>query len=189
MAEFRQDPHSELTRSYDKYAHAVTAITEEHRLIHDGMGFTMTYKAAAVADEASSDILLVVPAGCYPHLRKFVTNATGGPLDAFLYEGTTASADGTALVETNNNRNSATTANMVVTHTPTVDPVGTQIDYALLPTLTAIGSNVGGVKGPDIGEEWVLKPSTKYLLRVTNNSGGAVDVGWHLFWYELSYTV
>jgi hypothetical protein len=78
---------------------------------------------------------------------------------------------------------------MVATHTPTISDLGTQIDYALMPTLSAVGSNVGGVTGPDIGEEWVLKPSTKYLLRLTNNSGGAVDVGFHLFWYELDYSI
>lgn len=163
---------------------AEPVISQEHERIHSKKGWLVTRKHAALADEASSDIAFTTGANKYPHLRKYVANATGGPLDGFLYEVSSISG-GTGMTERNCCRPGTTDGSSGVTwvHTPTVASAGTEIEYVLLPTLTAIGSNVGGVTGADIGEEWVLKPETTYLLRLTNNSGGAVDVGWHIFYY------
>jgi hypothetical protein len=63
---FRANITRERLWAYDPYAHALTTISEEHRLIHDGMGYTVTRKHAAVANEGVSDILLAVPAVTYP---------------------------------------------------------------------------------------------------------------------------
>ena len=35
------------------------------------------------------------------------------------------------------------------------------------------------------GEEWILAPSTKYLFRITNNSGGILDLSYEFVWYEI----
>lgn len=159
-------------------------IDQEHERIHSKKGWLVTRKHAALANEANSDLAFTTGANKYPHLRKYVASATGGALDGFLYEASSISG-GTAVTERNCCRVGTTDGTSGVTwvHTPTVSAAGTEIEYALHPTPTAIGANVGGVTGADIGEEWVLEPETTYLLRLTNNSGGAVDVGWHIFYY------
>ena len=186
---FRDSEADEYARTYDPYAHAFTTIQEEHRLIHDGMGFQITHYVASLAASGSAELLVAVPAGTFPHFRKYTTTATGGPVRMRVYEGTTTSDDGTGITSFNLNRNSTRSASTVITHTPTISADGTLIETLLHPTPTAIGANVGGVTGPDVGEEWVAKPSTKYLYRVTNDSAGAVAVCVYAFWYEIGYLV
>lgn len=189
MAEFRQDPWSEWTRSFDKFAHSQSVITEEHRLIHDGMGFQLTHYVASLDDDASAELIIAPPAGVYPHFRKYTVGATGGPVRMRVYEGTTTSDDGTVLPTFNMNRNSTNTPGTVLTHTPTITDDGTLIETLLHPVPTSIGANVGGVTGADVGEEWIAKPSTKYLYRVTNDGPGAIAINVYAFWYEIGYTV
>lgn len=152
-----------------------------HSRIHAGQGFTYSSKVN-VLTAANLDFLLINPAANYPHLRKFVFTVTGAPCDIYLYEGTTVSANGTAKTWTNSNRASVNTASLGLYEGPTVTGVGTQIEYVMLPTTDKHGQSGSSVD--DIGIEWVLNPSTNYLLRLTNGSGGAIDVGTYLFMYE-----
>lgn len=159
-------------------------ISQEHERIHSNRGWTITHKHVDVANEAHADIALTTGANCYPHLRKFVVSATGGPCDALLYEGASVSGGTPIAIQNNSRPNSGDSSGVTAVHAPTVSDTGDEIDYALLPTSTAIGANTGGVTGNDIGEEWILEPNKTYLLRLTNNSGGAVTTGWHIFFYK-----
>lgn len=182
---FRTNPGDEERYKFDRYAHAATMIAETHRMVHDGMFFHFDRRVAGIVNGASSDILLAVPAGVFPHLNTtLITTDTGG-VDVKFYEGTTTSADGTAVSTFNRNRNSTNTPSTVITHTPTVTGVGTLIHDALIPA----PAKDAGLISAAVNEEWVLKPSTKYLLRVTNNSGGNVEVVFDVAWYEIGYAV
>lgn len=183
---FRKDPVDERYRQYDPLVHALTVIQEQHRLIHDGMMFHATGQAADVATPAGTyEILLDIPAGVYPHIQKVLWHIQGAPAELKVFEGTTTSASGGAVTEHNTNRNSANAAGMIVTTEPTVTGDGTLIHERYIPTS---GKDVGQVAGT-LFEEWIFKPSTKYLIRLTNNSGAVCDLSWEIQWYEVGYEV
>lgn len=173
---------------YDEISDAITVISEPHKLIHDGFVYKAWHKFTAVADAGNADMLLSVPADIFPHLHDVRVVVGAGDCDVRVYEGTTTSSDGTAVTPRSLNRNGTVdTPDLDVFHTPTVTGVGTEIRNAWVPpTATGVGqSNSGAVEDPDY--EIVLKPSTKYLLRVTNNSGGAIDIHTQIYFYEIGY--
>ena len=186
---FRANPGDEEQYKFDAFAHATTVIQEEHRLIHDGMYFSTNYGFTSLANGANLDILIAVPANSFPHLRAWAYSLEDGPCNFTLYEGTTTSDDGTALTSTNNNRNSTNAPNAVWTHTPTISGVGTAIleNHYVPDPGGGFLSGSPGTNFSDVSEEWILKPSTKYLLRLTNNSGGAIDGSVYIVHYELGY--
>ena len=126
----------------------------------------MSYEIDALANSSSLNIYMDTN-GSYPHLRYYSFKTDGGSCDIRLFEGTTVSSDGTGLTESNLNRASSKTDD------------GTQIDFDLIETSKHQG---GGID--DIPSEWILKPDNNYLLRLTNNSGGAIDGVFKMFWYE-----
>lgn len=165
----------------DSISGAVQSIEYEHSRIHSGKGFLFNGKHT-VANGASAYHLLDNPAASYPHLRVFAVTASSGPMDIEFYEGATTSASGTAVTPVNYNRNSATTAALACYNGPTVTTPGTLLAYMLI-TGTKHESGSGDSGGQT---EWILKPSTKYLAKLTNNSGSSVTYALKLFWYEAS---
>lgn len=95
-----------------------------------------------------------------------------------IYEGTTTSADGTAVTAVNRDRNSTNTAALVVTHTPTVTNVGTQIASYKMGSMQKAGGEVRG------NNELVLKQNTKYLIRITNDTALNNWLDYLADWYE-----
>ena len=57
-----------------------------------------------------------------------------------------------------------------------------------VPTSTGVGQTHSGLANLDQGEEWILKPNTLYLVRITNNSGSVIDMSFDMLWYELTYS-
>lgn len=184
---WRADLWDECLRGWDKFVHALTVMDHEHRMIHDGMAFHATHRAVSLANGASHDHLIAVPAGSYPHITAVIASLADSPCDILSYEGVTTSDDGTAIAMFNRNRNSTNTPNITLTHTPTITDLGTLIHDRFVPDAGGQGSNDIGIVSPNFGEEWILKPSTKYLVRITNNSGGAITITEEHLWYEPSY--
>lgn len=171
---------------FDPLSRAVTTIEHEHRLSHIGLIWHSSDRAT-VANAASLDLLLTVPAFTYPHFRKAIFNLGDGPCDIKMYEGVTTSAAGTASPVFNRNRNSANTPNTVLTTGPTVTDLGTLIHDRFVGDPGGMGANQVGSLSAGLGEEWVLTPSTKYLVRITNNSGGDITVNYEIMWYEIRW--
>lgn len=168
---------------FDGRSRAVTVIDEEHRLTHEGFVYHGTHRAADLANDGVINLLLAVPAGAYPHLRKIVYHTEGGPIDIELFEGTTTSAAGTGITMFNRNRNSANTADTVVTYGPTITLDGTLIHDLYSP---AGGKDVGSDTN-GLAEEWMLATNTQYLLRMTNKTGGIMDYSLELMFYEIKW--
>lgn len=186
---FRRNVIDEERRKFDSYAHALTIIQEQHRMSHDGFMFHSSGKVSGLANGATQDFLLAVPALTWPHLQRFALTVESGDVDILLYEGTTTSADGSAANIRNVNRNSSNTADTVLTLGPTVTTPGTLIHTDWIPpTGAGVGSAIGALD-IQLGEEWLLSPSTKFLFRATNNSGGAIDLRYEFVWYEIGYNV
>ena len=165
-------------------ASSVRNISVPHARIHDGLGFHVTHKAAAVAGSGGTfDILLKNPTTSNePHFR-YIIQSTGSPADIVLYKDTAVSADGTTIPVFNVKMSSANTSNMTVFHTPTVTDVGTIFETNFIPT-AGVGAAAAGGTGSSPIEEWILDDEKNYLIRITNNHSQAQDFHFSFFWYE-----
>jgi hypothetical protein len=192
---YRRDPADEEHRKFDPYVHAVTVITEPHRMIHDGFYFSASGIDLDLANGASFDILIKLPAGQIGHMTLIEYAIEDAPATITFYEGVTTSADGTAVNTRNHNRVIANdTSSSVITYDPTVTDVGTKLYEKYVPQANGGGAGPGGGSGGSVingeSEEWVLgspTDATAYLWRLTNNSGGIIDLSYHLSGYEIGY--
>lgn len=153
-----------------------------HQRNHDGRGF-YAYKiapdSAKLAADASIDIVLASPSGVVLHLT--VEGMCLGDAELYIYEGASTTG-GTAFTSINRNRNYAVSnpSQVAMVINPTVTSVGTEIDVEIVP---------GGVgkksSGGSVGSlEYVLKPLTNYLFRLTNVDTAAHAASLQLEWYE-----
>ena len=170
----------------DLYSSAKVAIAEEHWVVHEGLAFTANHKFTSVANSSSVDLLLINPAGNYPHIHVYDIACGRGDVDVLVYEDPTASANGTEITPGNPNRNSSNTPTLTMFHTPTITDVGTLLSQVWLPpTATGVGQQAGIFLSP-AGTEWILAPSKSYLIRVTNNSGATISIWERIMFYELN---
>lgn len=189
---WRKGADDEELFKFDPYAHAVTAIGENHRMIHDGFYFDVSGFAAGIANGGNLDILIKCPAASPVHFTLAGLAVEDTPWNIYFYEGTTVSADGTSVPVRNHNRYGGSDTRFATTvfTGPTVTGVGTQIHTDYIPPSGA-GANSGQLI-PVLDTEWVLGDpdnAVNYLIRATNNSGVAADIGWHLNGYEIGYEI
>ena len=181
------DIYLERTK-FDRHSRCVSTIDAVHRMIHEGFAYHASGKATAIADGATLEMLFKVPAGTFPHFHKVRMQYGAGDVEMDAYEGTTVSADGTSITAYNLNRNSSNTPNMTAFHTPTITADGTKIHAQWAPpTASGTGGSQEGVVDVTQGEEWILKPDTNYLFRITNNSGEIISIGYEIMWYEIDF--
>jgi len=151
-----------------------------HQRNHDGRAW-FAYKiapdSAKLADGASINIVLASASGVIPHLT--VDALCLGDAELYIYEGTSATG-GTSFTPINRNRNYTTSSQVAMIVNPTVTTLGTQIDAQILPG--GSGKKAGGGTAGSL--EYVLKPLTNYLFRLTNVNGTAHAASLQLEWYE-----
>lgn len=186
---FRDNPSDEEKYKFDPFAHSVTVIQEEHRLVHDGMYFSVNYAFSGLANGASVDIVLSTPVGVFPHLRAWKFALSDGPCAFSLFENPTVTIGGTDLTPVNNNRASSRTAQTTVKADPTITVTGNSLlEAAYVPDPGGGFFTSPGTTAGDVSEEWVLNQNEDYLLRLTNNSGpGTIDGSLYMVFYELQY--
>lgn len=153
-----------------------------HQRNHDGRAF-FAYKmypdSAPLAAGASINIAMASPSGVYPHI--IIDALCLGDAELYIYEGSTASG-GTSLTPINRNRNYSVSnlSEVAMILDPTVSALGTQIDAQIIAGGAGKKSG-GGVAG---SLEYVLKPLTTYLFKLTNVNGTAHATHLALEWYE-----
>lgn len=171
--------------SRDSISSALEIIPSEHAKIHDGKMFEFTHATAdgaGLTDNATLDVLLSVNASTYPHL--IIGMFLGGLGQGYFYESPTISSNGTEITPKNKNRSSVNVSGITVYHTPTVSDVGTELfSGRWLGTSSGPSGKINSGGEGFSQREWILKPSTLYLLRITAR---AADLQAHhnLVWYE-----
>lgn len=160
----------------------VIVVDVNHQRNHDGRAF-YAYKiypdSAPLAANASIDIVLASPSGVFPHIT--IDGLCLGDAELYVYEGTTTTG-GTAFTPINRNRNYAVSnpSQVAMVINPTVTSVGTELDAQIIPG--GAGKKAGG--GTAASLEYVLKPLTNYLFRLTNVNGTAHAAYLTVEWYE-----
>lgn len=151
-----------------------------HQRNHDGrawFAYKVAPNSAKLADGASIDIVLAAASGVIPHIT--VDALCLGDAELYIYEGTSATG-GTSFTPINRNRNYTTSSQVAMIINPTITTLGTQIDAQILPG--GSGKKAGGGTAGSL--EYVLKPLTNYLFRLTNVNGTAHAAFLQLEWYE-----
>ena len=151
-----------------------------HQRNHDGrawFAYKMYPTSAPLASGASIDIVLASASGVIPHMT--VDALCLGDAEFYIYEGPTATG-GTPFTPINRNRNYTTSSQVAMIINPTVSALGTQLDAQILPG--GSGKKSGG--GTAATLEYVLKPLTNYLFRLTNVNGTNHAAYLALEWYE-----
>ena len=164
------------------YFPQTTTISYAHEKCHSGKFFNFSYVGNGILAAANLEVL--IQTGSPAELHAAFGFDVEGQCEMLIYEGTTVSAAGTAVTIIDVNRVTANTSQATATHTPTVTAVGTQLRHVFVPGGTIFppgGSDGAPVRG---GTELILAPSTNYLIRVNNTSGGTIDIGVEVGFYE-----
>ena len=160
----------------------VITVDVNHQRNHDGRAY-YAYKiapdTAKLASGSSIDIVLAAPSGIYPNIT--ADGMCLGDAELYIYEGASTTG-GTAFTPVNRNRNYAVSnpSEVAMVINPTVTSVGTEIDVQIIPGGSGKKSS-GGAAG---SLEYVLKPLTNYLFRLTNVNSAAHAASLQLEWYE-----
>lgn len=181
---YRKSTPDEMLRAWDTKVHALTVVSEEHRLTHDGLGYVMTDVHEGLKNNKVA-YALHRTADRYAHLRTCEVAITKGPCDLYIFENPVVTLDeATPLLSSNLNRPEAADNPPSMTHylNPTVIDEGTLLSRQLIPF-----GNVGGYSST-FYEEWVMGQNSDYLFKLVNRSGSKIDVACHKFWYELPFS-
>lgn len=175
---------TEEFQKFDKYTHAITVITEQHRLCHDGAMYIYSVYIDSIPAKSYIDFLVVQEPIVPPaHIRQWRLLYTQGPLILRAFENTVTSDDGLDAGARNMNRNHDDSgSSLQFMSNPVVSDPGDQLLVQLAPR------NVGQTEA--LGEEWVLKRSgqpQKYLLRVYNDGFLPTAISFDLYWYVPPY--
>lgn len=160
----------------DKSSSALVSIDFAHHEIHEGDHYFIK-NFTIISGSGVLDFLAVTP-NTTKWAHMLVQFSFEAEANIVIYEGATTSADGSAVISYNRNRNSANTAAVILYTGPTVTTTGTQISAYK----TGSGKLTGGESRASA--ELILKQNTKYLIRVTNDTVSNNWVDYLADWYE-----
>lgn len=162
----------------DPHLRGLVVVTPTYFKKHLGQYFHISGKTTLNAG-ATLQFISVIPAGVHTHVGKLRVKTLDGPLDIYLYEGATVSANGTPITPLNVDRTSETVSQHAVYAGPTVTANGTQILYDLVEA----AHKEGGLGG-DTFDEFILKDNIIYLFSIINNGLVATTVAYTFEWIE-----
>lgn len=158
----------------------IISVDVNHQRNHDGrawVAWKIYPSTSKLAAGASCDIVLASAAGVRPHMT--IDALLMGDAELYIYEGPTTTG-GTAFTPVNRNRNYTTSSDVAMVINPTVTTTGTLIDAQYL--AGGVGKKAGGGAAESL--EYVFKPLTNYLIRMTNVNGTSHPGHLALEWYE-----
>jgi hypothetical protein len=154
-----------------------------HLRLHEGAAYYVyhTHKdASRLAVGSSINIAIAWPAGLEAHA--FVDYQCGGEAEIYAYESATTSG-GTAMTLHRRNRVITTASQAAAVLNPTVTAVGTEFYSEIITSAEGQGNRSGaGARG--ISFEFILKPLTTYLFRLTNVNSSSQMAEMRIDWYE-----
>lgn len=153
-------------------------IDVNHLRLHEGRAYYV-YKmypySAGLAAGSSIDIAIAWPSGYTPHA--VFDYGASGESEFYVYESPTTSG-GTAMTINRRNRPITTASAAAAVLAPTVSATGTEIFAEFVP------ANKQGGGAQAFSFEFVLKPLTTYLFRLTNVNAQPHAAHLMVEWYE-----
>lgn len=157
---------------------SMPVIDVNHLRLHEGRAYYVyklyPYLTGLVAG-SSIDIALAWPSGSAPHAQ--FSYGCAGESEFFVYEAPTTSG-GTALTINRRNRILTTASSAVAVLDPIVSATGTELFSDFVPA----NKQGGGAQLSTF--EFVLKPLTTYLFRLTNANAQPHAAHLSVEWYE-----
>lgn len=148
-----------------------------HLRLHEGRAYYVYHVDSALSVNGNLDIAIAWPSGTLPH--SVFNYQCGGDSRFYVYENPTTSG-GTALTIHRRNRALATTSTGAAVYNPTVSALGDEIFGEIITS----GQGGTGAGGGGYTYEYVLKPLTTYLFRLTNINSQAHMAELLIEWYE-----
>lgn len=176
--------------SLDRLVESIPTTSTFHHLCHEGYVFIHSNRNAAIENGANLDIVVRIPPGDSTrqvHMRFFFhAKANTGTLDVdvCLYKDATVSVTGAASDISNvSDYDNAKTTGVIIYEAATVtDPGTAKVCEAMLGEKRSASSEESHVP------EWIFTPDGEnardYLFRLTNNSGGTVDILDSIFFFD-----
>lgn len=158
-------------------------IDVNHLRLHEGRAYYVyhTHKdASRLAVGSSINIAIAFPEGYGVHA--VFDYQCGGEAEMYIYESPTTSG-GTAMSIHRRNRSLMTTSSGAAVLNPTVSAVGTEFYSELITSAQGL-LNQRGAGGKGYSFEFVFKPLTTYLFRLTNVNGSSQMAELRIEWYE-----
>lgn len=153
-------------------------IDVNHLRLHEGRAYYV-YKlypyATGLEAGASIDIAIAWPAGITPHA--IFNYGASGEAEFYVYENP-ATSSGTPMTIYRRNRTITADSAGAAVLAPTVTGLGTEIFAEFVP------SNKQGGGNQSYTFEYVLKPLTTYLFRLTNVNNTTHSADLRIEWYE-----
>jgi hypothetical protein len=173
----------------DPLVNSVPTTGTFHHLGHEGKVFTHSDRHGPIANEAVVNYHIRVPAGDATrqvHMRfGFIGKANTGTLDVdiALFKGCTVTVLGAVETIISTNDANVKSSGVLIYYNSTIT------DYGEAKTVTAlIGEKKSASNLDQAVPEWILAPdgasARDYAFRVTNNSGGTIDLIAGLFFYD-----
>lgn len=164
----------------ESYFSTLKIIDLVHNQTHRGRLYSGGYFNQSVSDNGNLDLL--IHTGANPiHINAHAD--VGGDCTAKFYEDTTINSPGTSCIITNHNRTSNNITTVTLTHTPSINTIGNQLNSTLFIPGGAGGKAVGS-SSEGFESEIICKANTYYLIRITNFSGQSKPIGLHITFYE-----
>jgi hypothetical protein len=166
--------------NYDDRSNSLVVSTLFDQAVNEEKMWDATYATpSTIADNASLDMLIIVPANI--KVDMVMSSTGGGDSEIFFYENAVVSNNGTPLPIVNLNRNSVGTPALQLFITPTITNAGNQLSNFFVPGGTGPHSS-GNIAAA--GRKWIFKANTIYLLRTYNRAGAAKRMGCGANWTE-----
>ncbi len=175
-----EHPFDELLPK-DNISGAAIGIESSHNKIHEGNNYVV--QEGIQLNNGSKEYLITTPDT--PKLGHMVIAIEGGQDTLGRFVEGTGKIGGTPMTAINRNRNSANTADVTVTHSPTGTEGSVTTMFTCQFGIPAVGGGRGGSGGTLPGRnEFMLRRNTKYSLTLTALSANDNNICVVIDWYE-----
>lgn len=165
----------------DAKVEAMAVIDVAHSYTHRAATFSHYQRNAALAAAGTILAEIIVPATHEMHLKAIQGWIGGGRARIEVIEAPTLTTGATAgQVRCRNRIGTPPAGNVTIKTNPTTISAGTVLDDY------EFGGGSGTASGDCVEDqiEWILKPGTTYLVRMTNDGTSTEFASLKLFWYE-----
>jgi hypothetical protein len=175
---------TEIASPIERATKGVKIIDSDHGYIHDG-DFYEAFFNETIATGASVLITITTPDDLYVHYRNEKINTSGDKIKVELFEDATIASGGTAFTPINHNRVTTKISKVSVVRAPTLvtGADGSLIAQTFIGGGTGLGGNRNGAETVQTNE-YILKQSCTYVVKITNDSAASNVVQLNPTWYE-----